>query len=192
MLSFLPESLGKVFYYHTSLYGHILKNYWNPDIYKWWNNIMPNLWLGAIPLYDHDPREEIDIKTVISLIEEFEYDQSISSNPIPKLDWLERGINYHNMPTPDGHCPSISDLNNCVKIIHSELKKNNAIYVHCKAGKGRSACVIVAYLMTYHNYHLDDAINFVKHNRWQVDLNDIQTSILKQYQESYINQLSFL
>ena len=43
--------------------------------------------------------------------------------------------------------------------------KNNGILVHCYAGKQRSACVIVGYLMKYGNLSMKNAILAVKSKR---------------------------
>lgn len=40
------------------------------------------------------------------------------------------------------------------------------VFVHCAVGVRRSAALVLAYLMIYHNYTLVDAILKVKEKRW--------------------------
>lgn len=40
------------------------------------------------------------------------------------------------------------------------------VFVHCAVGVSRSAALVLAYLMIYHNYTLVDAILKVKEKRW--------------------------
>lgn len=51
------------------------------------------------------------------------------------------------------------------EFIHSSLKKNEIIFVHCHAGIQRSASVIVAYLIRYLNISLTKAIRLVRTKR---------------------------
>lgn len=46
-----------------------------------------------------------------------------------------------------------------------DAKDNQAIYLHCKSGVGRSATVLAAYLMKYKNMTLDEAIETVQRDR---------------------------
>lgn len=39
------------------------------------------------------------------------------------------------------------------------------LYVHCQQGVSRSATVVLAYLMLYHNLTLLDAVRAVRHKR---------------------------
>jgi len=67
------------------------------------------------------------------------------------------------------------------EFIHSSLKKNKIIFVHCHAGKQRSASVIVAYLMRYLRIPLDKAIRLVrtKRNIIFTPCANFKTSLLK-------------
>ncbi|XP_072534293.1 dual specificity protein phosphatase 13A [Salminus brasiliensis] len=51
--------------------------------------------------------------------------------------------------------------------IHQALSTAGAkIFVHCAVGVSRSAALVLAYLMIFHNYTLMDAILKVKEKRW--------------------------
>ncbi len=48
---------------------------------------------------------------------------------------------------------------------------NRNILVHCFMGSSRSATIIIAYLIKFHNYSLEDAMQYVKEKRIVVNLN---------------------
>lgn len=56
-------------------------------------------------------------------------------------------------------------LNNTTSFIHESLTKGKSIFVHCYAGKQRSATVICAYLMKYLQFSYDEAKNLLRCKR---------------------------
>jgi Leucine-rich repeat (LRR) protein len=52
-----------------------------------------------------------------------------------------------------------------IDCLHGYLKNNNGCIVHCFKGASRSATVVIAYLMKYHNMELDDAYYYLKNKR---------------------------
>ena len=55
--------------------------------------------------------------------------------------------------------PKITD------IIHSYLTKNKIVFIHCYAGKQRSASIVVAYLMKYLRITLKNSIKLLESKR---------------------------
>ncbi|KAJ8564257.1 hypothetical protein ON010_g7088 [Phytophthora cinnamomi] len=54
----------------------------------------------------------------------------------------------------------------CVEFVHEQIDvKQNTTYVHCKAGRGRSTVVVVAFLIQYRNMTLEEAFELVKTKR---------------------------
>jgi protein-tyrosine phosphatase len=49
--------------------------------------------------------------------------------------------------------------------IHISLQRNQAVFVHCFAGRQRSACVVCAYLMLYQNMPKEAAMQYIKSKR---------------------------
>lgn len=52
-----------------------------------------------------------------------------------------------------------------IDIIHSYLTKNKIVFVHCYAGKQRSASIVVAYLMKYLRITLKNSIKLLESKR---------------------------
>jgi protein-tyrosine phosphatase len=49
--------------------------------------------------------------------------------------------------------------------IHATRMRGGHVFVHCHAGRQRSACVVAAYLILYCNMSKDSAIQFIKSKR---------------------------
>jgi atypical dual specificity phosphatase len=65
-----------------------------------------------------------------------------------KADWEKRGVKYFWLPTPDFvYSPTIEDIDKAVQFIRSFEGTNQSVYVHCKAGRSRSALICACYLV---------------------------------------------
>ncbi|ORZ38153.1 protein-tyrosine phosphatase-like protein [Catenaria anguillulae PL171] len=85
---------------------------------------------------------------------------------VPPTDEQRRAANiqlYKHIATQDSADERIElVLRDATVFIHDARKANHTVYVHCKAGKSRSATVVIAYLMLYHGYSFDAAWSHVK------------------------------
>lgn len=81
------------------------------------------------------------------------------------------GVDMHRVAVDD------TDKSNIIEhfvptadFIHAALERNEgAVLVHCQAGVSRSTTLVVAYLMSYHNLNVEQAIARVRAARPQVD-----------------------
>jgi len=69
----------------------------------------------------------------------------------PEASYAKRGIQQLNLPTEDHFEPSLEDLITAVEFIDKHRRRRGKVYVHCKAGHGRSAAVALAWLMRANN-----------------------------------------
>ena len=65
-----------------------------------------------------------------------------------KSDFIRLGCAYHYAPSIDHTEPSVESMFTCVEFMRRIIDKGHAVYVHCRGGHGRSAAVVVAFLMS--------------------------------------------
>lgn len=112
---------------------------------NWWNKIDDNVLLGGIPHKKHlDPlATSIGITHVLTMLEPFEL-QKGTIHPISFEMWAEKNVSVLQINAPDFNPvrPDWIDLG--VKFIQAVRAQSGKVYVHCKAGRGRSATIVVA------------------------------------------------
>ena len=62
-------------------------------------------------------------------------------------EWAASGVEQYWHSTIDFQPPSLASISAGIKIIDAAKQDRHGVYVHCKAGKGRSALVVACYLM---------------------------------------------
>jgi protein tyrosine/serine phosphatase len=171
------------------------------------NEIIPNcLSLGPIPLknkFDHYKLLDAGITFILTMLEDFEWESpSLFSEPMTPEDWRQLADHHLNdieqkiIRTADFNPVALDDLKEAVESIRKEIQDNHGhVYVHCKAGRGRSATAVICYLLMYGNsYHkiyqdlseVDEVIAYVKSKRPQININKRQyQAIVNFYNQMY-------
>ncbi|KAL5334334.1 protein-tyrosine phosphatase-like protein [Aspergillus crustosus] len=76
------------------------------------------------------------------------------------------GISHIDMIFEDGTCPPLSLVKKFIKMAHDMINvKHKAIAVHCKAGLGRTGCLIGAYLIYRYGFTANEVIAFMRFMR---------------------------
>ncbi|RHZ65733.1 hypothetical protein CDV55_106141 [Aspergillus turcosus] len=76
------------------------------------------------------------------------------------------GINHIDMIFEDGTCPPLPLVRRFIKMAHEMITvKNKGIAVHCKAGLGRTGCLIGAYLIYRYGFTANEIIAFMRFMR---------------------------
>ena len=134
------------------------------------------IFLGALPKAKHAiwlKKHKVDL--VISMIEEREYNVPV----FPKTDWEGIGIEFHHFPSPDFEPLSSELLEKATRVATTALRVGKRIYIHCKAGRGRSCAVAVMALSILTKESVDEIHERVKAARPQVSLSSQQLAPLK-------------
>ncbi|KAJ9428788.1 cell division cycle 14 [Fusarium oxysporum] len=76
------------------------------------------------------------------------------------------GIQHLDMIFDDGTCPSLSTVRKFIRLAHETITvRKQGIAVHCKAGLGRTGCLIGAYLIYRHGFTANEVISFMRFMR---------------------------
>lgn len=119
------------------------------------------------------------IRAVVSLIEEFEFNELgfPLSNYIEALRRFNIRLLY--VPTRDGEPPSWDVFIPTLRWIDERISENEPVLVHCNAGVGRSPTVIIGYLI-YKGFSLRDALRMVQEVNNDVSLSFTQAMALEE------------
>lgn len=109
---------------------------------RWVTRIDETLVLGGAPLpllgYPRKLREDYGVEGVINMCEEWR-------GPLGEYEKL--GIEELYLPTTDHFEPSQEDLIAALSFLERYRARGKSVYVHCRAGHGRSGAVAYAWLL---------------------------------------------
>ena len=149
----------------------------------WWNRIDERVVLGALPFRGEHAKQliaEEKIGAVVSMNEDYEL--RLFSNQGP--EWNELGVEFLQLATTDiFEAPSAEKLKRGVDFIHKmrQERPDSSIYVHCKAGRTRSATLVGCYLMDQYRISPEEAVNLMKEKRPHILLGPMQWDAIRNY-----------
>lgn len=144
-----------------------------PDIHYKASHICDGLYVGStIASNDLEHLRQEDITVVIRVIMHEEH--CLEEYP---------GIEYHYYSTYDGPCGDIIGAFEYTRdIIRNALREGRRVLVHCRAGKSRSAAVVIGYLMWSRGIDYHTAYAIVCKARCIADPCSFFVTKLSQYQ----------
>jgi protein-tyrosine phosphatase len=132
----------------------------------WFSQINDQLTLGASPLkHQVETLKEQGHTAVLSMIESFETEPHLFGIPAKPADWRAAGVHFLNLPNPDLTPVRDEDVDKGVEYLNQQISQGRKVYVHCQAGVGRSATIVICYLIKYQRMSLQEAVAFVSSKR---------------------------
>ena len=104
------------------------------------SRISPTLVLGTAPVFPSfvATLHADGVRNVINLCAEWNRNEAL---------YALRGMRQLYLPTIDFEAPTVDDLLKALDFISAAEKRGEGVYVHCKAGRGRSAIVVLAHFV---------------------------------------------
>jgi len=170
---------SRLSFYPTLIYNVFMERI---SVRQWYNRIDNTVILGAIPskqLAKNLAKEE-NVKGVVSLNEDYEL-QLFAQNK----DWSGLGVEFLQLRTLDIFCaPTQENLDRGVEFINRVANTGGSVYVHCKAGRTRSATLVACYLIKKYKLSIEEAVEKMKEKRPHIWLRNEQNKALQQYYQT--------
>jgi atypical dual specificity phosphatase len=108
---------------------------------NWWDRIDETMIVGAMPFERDVPAmAAAGVTAVVNTCAEYE-------GPVDA--YAAEGINQLRVPTVDFTHPDLESVSRAVDFIQQETRDGGTVYVHCKAGRARSATVAMCWLIRH-------------------------------------------
>ena len=151
----MPAWLSHLIFYPTLAWNMLLARCLG--IRRWWDRVDSHVILGALPLArDVERMKQDGVTHVINTCEEYSG---------PQAAYAAAGISQLRLPPVDFNHPSLANVEQGVAYIEQVAANGGTVYVHCKAGRARSATIVIAYLMRERGHSLQSATEFVHARR---------------------------
>ena len=145
--STLDRLYARLVFYPTLAWNMLLGRVFK--VRHWWDQVDPHVIVGAYPFArDVAAMHDAGVRAVVNTCEEYAGPQS---------EYAKYGIEQLRIPTTDFTHPQLSDLEKAVEFVQRHVEKDEKVYIHCKAGRARSATVALCWLMKYRGMSADEA-----------------------------------
>ncbi len=147
VLRFLRWSSARVLFYPTLVWNVVLHRLLPGR--RWWDRIDEHVLMGALPFAADAGRLHAQgVRGIVNTCEEY-------AGPEARYESL--GMIQLRIPTVDFMPPCLEDIEKAVAFMQETVARGNQIYVHCKAGRGRSATVVLCWLMATSGMRREEA-----------------------------------
>nr|KAF6325523.1 protein tyrosine phosphatase mitochondrial 1 [Myotis myotis] len=178
--SLLEAGLARVLFYPTLLYTVVRGTVPGRARRDWYNRIDRTVLLGALPLRSltHRLVEDENVRGVITMSEEYETRFLCNS----AKEWRKVGVEQLRLSTIDMiGIPTLTNLQKGVQFALKYQSLGQSVYVHCKAGRSRSATMVAAYLIQVYNWSPEEAVRAITRIRSHIFIRPGQFEILKEF-----------
>ncbi|KAF6770211.1 hypothetical protein AHF37_11143 [Paragonimus kellicotti] len=148
--------------------------------HAWYSRITPRLLIGALPLRSTWAAVEFTecITHIVSLLEPFEVKRFVFG----PNEAAARGLQHLSLPVRDfTGIPTLEQIETGIRFINSCTRPEASVYVHCKAGRTRSAFLVACYLMHQERISASTAIHRIRAKRPHVRFSKSQLAALDQF-----------
>ncbi|KAE8606652.1 hypothetical protein XENTR_v10010815 [Xenopus tropicalis] len=169
--------VARVAFYPSLLYNVLMEKL---SSRKWYNRIDETVILGALPFRGMSIEliKEENVRGVITMNEEYETRLLCNSAE----QWQAMGVEQLCLSTVDFlGVPKLEHLQQGVEFIHKHKENGSSVYIHCKAGRSRSATMVAAYLIQKHEWKPDEAAAFIAEIRPHILIRNNQRQMLERF-----------
>ncbi|UUO07082.1 dual specificity protein phosphatase family protein [Blastopirellula sp. J2-11] len=107
--------------------------------WRWWDRIDEHVIIGALP--SEKIATEIIAAGVTAVV------NTCQEYAGPLATYAKSGVEQLHLPTIDFVPPSLEDVKRGVEFIDQQITAGKQVYIHCKAGRARSATIVICWLI---------------------------------------------
>lgn len=147
---------------------------------RWWDKIDPYVIVGAFPFAaDVAAMHQAGVRAVVNTCEEY-------AGPVTQYE--KYGIDQLRIPTTDFTHPRLEDVARAVEFVQQHVQAGETVYIHCKAGRARSATVALCWLMKYRGLSMAEGQAKLLESRPHVNPRLTQRAVVREF--AHANALS--
>ncbi len=164
---------ARVLFYPTLVFNRFMSRF--VGIRNWCDQIDEYVVLGALPSPSDIPElKDMGIRAVLNLCDEYTG---------PREAYRKAGLVQLRLPTIDYTSPSLETVQRGVRFIDTNVARGNRVYVHCKAGRGRSATIVLCWLMKSKELSAPSAMEYLLNKRPHVNNQIHQREVVREFIE---------
>ncbi|XP_010880800.1 phosphatidylglycerophosphatase and protein-tyrosine phosphatase 1 [Esox lucius] len=175
----MSGTLARLLFYPTLAYNVVMEKV---SSRRWFNRVDQTVILGALPFKTMTVElvQTENVRGVITMNEEYETKYFCNSTE----EWKAAGVEQLQLSTVDlTGVPSLENLHRGVEFALGHREKGSSVYVHCKAGRCRSATLAAAYLIRIHCWSPEEACQMLASIRPHIIVRSAQLEMLRRYHQ---------
>lgn len=182
MRALATTMFARLSFYPTLLYNVLMEKV---TARRWYDRVDDLVILGALPFRSMTGQlmEQEKVRGVVTMNEDYELSLWVNG----KKEWEELGVQFLQLSTTDiFESPSQEKLLQGVRFVRSFENTGHSVYVHCKAGRTRSATLVGCYLMAKHKWDPEKAVDFIRSKREHILLRSRQMEALQEFYQDHV------
>lgn len=173
-----PRPIARLLFWPTLMWNMALGRWLH--VRHWWDRIDDHVILGALPFASDVSKLAAEgVRGVVNTCEEYGG---------PTAAYTAANIRQLHIPTTDFHPPRLEDLERAVEFMRQCAARGESVYVHCKAGRARSATVVACWLIATHGLSPAEAQAFMlarrPHIHRHIDQRPVVQEFARRHQEA--------
>lgn len=182
----MSGALARLLFYPTLAYNVAMEKV---SSRRWFDRVDETVILGALPFRSMTKQlvEEENVRGVITMNEAYETKYFCNSAD----EWKAAGAEQLRLSTVDlTGVPTMENLQRGVEFALQHREQGSSVYVHCKAGRSRSATLAAAYLIRLHCCTPEEACQKLAAVRPHILVRSAQLDMLRKYHQQVCPQSS--
>ena len=146
-------------------------------VWKWWSRVDDHVVLGALPFPSLvQELHQQGVRAIVNTCEEY-------AGPVREYEQF--GMSQLRVPTVDFTPPTLESVDQAVNFMAERIEQGETVYVHCKAGRGRSATIVLCWLIQTKGLSPHEAQIYIQTKRPQIVKRLYQRQVVQEFAQRH-------